>query len=396
MNTPELPKAARSTFLPFARPSVGKEEIAEITDSIQSGWITTGPKVEQFAEALKSYVGAPFMAPVSSATAGLHIALIAHGIGPGDEVITTPMTFAATANVIVLVGAIPVLADIDQRTLQIRPEEIQKKINRKTKAIVPVHFCGQPVDLDAIYAIAKKNNLVVIEDAAHAIGTQYKGKRIGSHGATTVFSFHPNKNITTGEGGAVATFDKDVYEKVCLLRFHGMDKNAWKRFDKAGSAQYDIGMPGYKYNMMDIQAAIGLHQIKKLDRFIDERTMRAEKYQEFFADLRGLILPQSVSYEHRHAWHLYTPLIDIDSLKIDRNQFMQELKNRNIGTGLHYTALHEFSYYAKTYGYKPNDFPQAHFVSDRILSLPLFPGMTDQDQEDVVEAVVDVCSRFAR
>jgi dTDP-4-amino-4,6-dideoxygalactose transaminase len=336
------------------------------------------------------------MAPVSSATAGLHVALIAHGVGPGDEVITTPMTFAATANVIVLVGATPVFADIDKNTLQIRPELIEKKITRKTKAIIPVHFAGQPSDLDAILAIAKKHNLVVIEDAAHSIGTEYKGKRIGSHGVTTVFSFHPNKNITTGEGGAVSTFDQNVFEKVCLLRFHGMDRNAWKRFDKAGTAQYDIELPGYKYNMMDIQAAMGLHQLKKLDRFIEERTARVEKYQEFFSGMRGLIRPQPVAYPHRHAWHLYTPLIDIDALTIGRNQFMQELKDRNIGSGLHYTAVHEFSYYAKTFKHKPNDFPEAHFVSDRILSLPLFPGMTDQDQEDVVEAVADVCSRFLR
>jgi dTDP-4-amino-4,6-dideoxygalactose transaminase len=396
MSSNESSKTARATFLPFARPSVGKEEIAEITDSIQSGWITTGPKVERFAEDLKKYTGAPYMAPVSSATAGLHIALIAHGIGAGDEVITSPMTFAATANVIVLAGAKPVFADIDKKTLQIRPSEIEKKITPRTKAILPVHFAGQPVDLDAVKELAKKHKLIVIEDAAHAIGTEYKGKRIGSHGTTTVFSFHPNKNITTGEGGAVSTFDQDVFEKVCLLRFHGMDKNAWKRFDKSGSAQYDISLPGYKYNMMDIQAAIGLHQLKKLDGFIAVRAARAQKYQEFFSQVRGLILPQAVAYPHKHAWHLYTPLVDIDALKIDRNQFMQELKNRNIGSGLHYTAVHEFSYYAKQFGHKPGDFPEAHFVSDRILSLPLFPDMTDQDQEDVVEAVADVCARFAR
>ncbi len=393
MKSSDSPKMLRPTFLPFSRPSVGQEEIDEIVDSIKSGWITTGPKVEKFAAELAGYVGAPYVAPVSSATAGLHLALLAHGIGPGDEVITTPMTFAATANVIVLTGATPVFADIDRATLQIRPETVAKKITSKTRAIIPVHYAGQPVDLDTLMDIAKKHKLAVIEDAAHAIGTEYKGKRIGSHGNTVVFSFHPNKNMTTGEGGAVATFDEDIHKAVSLLRFHGMDKNAWKRFDKAGSPRYDIALPGYKYNMMDIQAAMGLHQLKKLDGFIEERTNRALKYQEFFSGLSGLIIPQEVSYAHRHAWHLYTPLINTDMLSISRDQFIQELKDRNIGSGLHYTAVHEFSFYAEKYGYKPEDFPEAHFVSERILSLPLFPSMTDQDQEDVVEAVIGICEQ---
>lgn len=388
--------STRTSFLPFSRPSVGKEEIDEMIDSIQSGWITTGPKVERFAEDLSRYFGAPYVAPISSATAGLHLALLAHKIGPGDEVITTPLTFASTVNVIVLVGATPVFADIDKETLQINPEEVEKKITPRTRAIIPVHFAGQPVDLDPLISLAKKRDFVFIEDAAHAIGTEYKGKRIGSFGTTAVFSFHPNKNITTGEGGAIATFDEEVHKTASLLRFHGMDKNAWKRFDKSGSSRYDITLPGYKYNMMDIQAAMGIHQLKKLEGFIEERTSRAQKYQEFFSKLSGLIIPKEVAYPHRHAWHLYTPLIDIDALKISRDQFMQELKDRNIGSGLHYTAVHEFSFYAQKYGYKPGDYPGAHFVSDRILSLPLFPTMTEQDQEDVIESVIDICSRFIR
>lgn len=391
-----MEKTIRKDFLPFARPSLGDDEINEIIDSIRSGWITTGPKVEKFASLFRDYVGGKFALPLSSATAGLHLALIAHNIGPGDEVITTPLTFAATVNVIVLIGATPVLADIDRGTLQIRTEEVAKKVTSKTKAILPVHFCGQPVDLDPLLEIAKKHKLAVIEDAAHAVGTEYKGKKIGSFPTTSVFSFHPNKNITTGEGGMVATPDEDVANKVSLLRFHGMDKNAWKRFDKSGSPRYDIVMPGFKYNMMDIQAAIGLHQLKKLDGFIKERTKRVLKYQEAFKNLKGLILPVSVPYPHRHAWHLYTPLIDIDALKIGRDAFMHELKERNIGSGLHYQAVHEFSFYAKRYGWAPSDFPEAHFVSERILSLPLFPGMKDGDQSDTIEAVTDICRRFAK
>lgn len=386
----------RNSFLPFSRPSVGQEEIKEMIDSIESGWITTGPKVERFAEELGRYVGAPLVAPVSSATAGLHIALLAHGIGPGDEVITTPLTFAATANVIELVGARPVFADIDRRTLQIRVEEVQKKATSRTKAVIPVHFAGQPVDLGPLLDWARQKKVVIIEDAAHAMGTEYKGQRIGSFGTTTVFSFHPNKNMTTGEGGAVTTSDKNVFEKVSLLRFHGMDKNAWKRFDKAGSPRYDIAFPGFKYNMMDIQAAMGLHQLKKLDHFNAVRLRLAQRYQQLLSHTKGLLVPAEVAYPHRHAWHLYTPLIDIDVLKITRDQFMQELKDRNIGSGLHYTAVHEFSCYADKYGYKPMDFPEAHFVSERILSLPLFPSMSDQDHNDVVEAVVDICHRFQK
>jgi dTDP-4-amino-4,6-dideoxygalactose transaminase len=390
------PRVPRDTFLPFARPSIGQAEIDELLDSIQSGWITTGPKTERFATMFAEYVGGRFAVPLSSATAGLHVALLAHGIGPGDEVITTPMTFAATANLIVLVGATPVLADIDRYTLQIRVEEIARKITPKTRAIIPVHYVGQPVDLDPILELAAQHGLVVIEDAAHAAGTEYKGRRIGSFPTTSVFSFHPNKNITTGEGGMLVTPDERIFERASLLKFHGMDRNAWKRFSKTGSPRYDIALPGYKYNMMDIQAAIGLHQLPRLDGFIETRTRLAAAYDDAFRDLSGLILPQRVPYPSRHAWHLYSPLVDIDALTIDRDRFMHVLKERNIGSGLHYTALHEFSYYANTFGWKPENFPEAHFVSERIVSLPLFPAMTDDDQCDVIDAVRDVCRTFAR
>ncbi len=386
----------RGTFLPFSRPSLGEGELAELADSIRSGWITTGPKVERFSAMFADYVGATHAAAVSSATAGLHLALLAHGIGPGDEVVTTPMTFAATLNVIVLVGATPVLADCDRRTLQIRVEHIERAITPRTRAVIPVHFAGQPADMDAILDLARDHDLAVIEDAAHAVGTEYRGRRIGSLPTTSVFSFHPNKNITTGEGGMVVTHDDGVFDKVSLLRFHGMDRNAWKRFAKSGSPRYDVTMPGYKYNMLDMQAALGIHQLPRLDAFIEARQHRADEYNAAFEGLAGLSLPGMVPYPSRHAWHLYAPLVDIDRLTIDRDRFMLELKERNIGTGLHYTAAHEFSYYAHEFGWKPDDFPDAHFVSERILSLPLFPDMTDDDQADVIQAVRDVCTRFAR
>ena len=386
----------RDTFLPFARPFLGDEEIGEVVATLKSGWITTGPKVEKFAAAFLDYVEGRYAVPVSSATAGLHVALLALGVGEGDEVITTPMTFVATLNTIVHCGAVPVLADIDAATLNIRVEEVERKISPRTKVILPVHYVGQPVDLDPILELAAERNIVVMEDAAHAVGAEYKGRKIGSFPTTSVFSFHPNKNMTTGEGGMIVTDDEAVFEKVSLLKFHGMDRNAWKRFAKAGSPRYDIAMPGYKYNMMDIQAALGLHQLPRLDGFIAERARLAARYDEAFANLPGLIRPQRVAYPIRHAWHLYAPLVDVDRLRIDRDRFMEELKMRNIGSGLHYTAAHEFSYYASRFGWKPEDYAEAHFVSERIVSLPLFPGLSDADQDEVVEAVRGILAEFSR
>jgi len=385
----------RDTFLPFAKPSIGDEEIAEVADSLRSGWITTGPKTERFTSEFKEYVGGRFAAALSSATAGLHVSLLAHGIGRGDEVITSPMTFAATLNVIVLAGATPILADIDRHTLNVRVEEVEKKITSRTKAIIPVHYVGQPCDMDPLLEVASAKGIAVVEDAAHAIGTEYKGRRIGSFPTTSIFSFHPNKNITTGEGGMVVTNDEAVFEKVSLLKFHGMDRNAWKRFAKAGSPRYDIALPGYKYNMMDIQAAIGLHQLPKLDGFIEKRGAIAAAYDR---DLAGapLFLPEPVPWQSRHAWHLYAPLVDLDRLTIDRDRFMAELKERNIGCGLHYSAAHEFSYYRERYGWQPEDYPEAHFVSERIVSLPLFPDMTEEERGDVVEAIRDIAKKFGR
>jgi dTDP-4-amino-4,6-dideoxygalactose transaminase len=385
----------RETFLPFARPAIGEEEIAEVVDSLRSGWLTTGPKTERFAEAFRAYVGARHAAAVSSATAGLHLAVLAHGLGAGDEVITTPMTFVATLNVLMLAGATPVLADIDRRTLNVRVEEIERRITPKTRAIIPVHFVGQPCDMDPILDLAGRHGLAVIEDAAHAVGAEYKGRKIGSLPTTSVFSFHPNKNITTGEGGMVVTPDEGIFERVSLLKFHGMDRNAWKRFAKAGSPRYDVSVPGYKYNMMDIQAALGLHQLPRLDAFLEERRRIALRYQEELAGA-PLLLPEPVPWPARHAWHLYAPLVDLDRLSIGRDRFLEELKARNIGCGLHYSAAHEFSYYRERFGWKPEDFPEAHFVSERILSLPLFPGMTDSDRADVVAAVFDIGRKFRR
>lgn len=380
-------------FLPFSRPSISQAAIDEVVECLQSGWITTGPRVAKFTEALKQYLGAPFVLPLSSATAGLHLALLALDLQPGDEVITTPLTFAATLNTIILAGAKPVLIDIDPHTLNMDLSLLESAITEKTRVILPVHFAGLPVDLDWVYQVAQARGLRVIEDAAHAIGTEYKGKRIGCFGDTQVFSFHPNKNMTTGEGGCVTTSDTDLARQVELLRFHGIDREAWNRFSKSGSQHYEIVLPGLKYNMMDMQAALGLHQLAELEGFIARRTALANRYQEALADWPQWTLPGEPEYEHRHAWHLYTPLLNEYSAQMDRDEFMQRMKDKNIGTGLHYRAVHLYPYYREQFGFKPGDFPHAENVCERIVSLPLFPSMTDAEHDRVLDVMYSIFNK---
>ena len=380
----------RSTFLPFSTPTIEDAEINEVVDSLKSGWITTGPKVKRFEEAFKNYVGAPYAVPLTSATAGLHLTLLALKIAKGDEIITTPMTFASTVSMIILCGGTPVLVDIELGTLNIDVAKIRERITPRTKAIIPVHFAGQSCDMAPLFALAKEHNLTVIEDAAHAVGTEYKGKRIGSLDSISIFSFHPNKNITTGEGGMVCTSDEDLAEEISLMKFHGMSREAWKRHAASGSPNYDILLPGYKYNMMDIQAAIGIHQLPKLDGFIEIRREIAEFYNREFSDVAELALPAYAPYQQRHAWHLYTPLVRIEKLSIDRDRFMEELKKHNIGSGLHYKAIHHHAWYRENMPVPNSDLPNASYASERILSLPLFPKMTIDDARDVVEAVKTV------
>lgn len=380
-------------FLPFSRPSISREAIAEVVACLESGWITTGPRVKKFEAALKTYFNAPHALVLSSATAGLHLALAALELQPGDEVITSPMTFAATLNTIVLTGGTPVLVDVELDTYNMDATLLAKAITKRTRAIMPVHFAGLPVDLDPLYALAQQHGLRVIEDAAHAIGTEYKGQRIGAFGDIQVFSFHPNKNMTTGEGGCVVTRDDKLAEQVALLRFHGMDREAWNRFGKTGSPHYEIITPGYKYNMMDIQAALGLHQLPALEGFIQRRTELAQRYQKLLAGWPQWSLPRAPKYAHRHAWHLYAPLINPAVAGMDRDAFMEGMKARNIGTGLHYRAVHLYPYYRERFGFKLGDFPQAESISDRIVSLPLFPGMNDADQDRTIAAMANLFGR---
>lgn len=379
-------------FLPFAKPSISEEAIADVVDSLRSGWITTGPKTQAFEQALQSYVTAPTALTVTSATTGLYLVLQALEFAPGDEVITTPFTFVATLNVIELSGLKPVLVDIDPKTYNINAEQIEAKITPRTRAIMPVHFAGLPVDLDPIYDLAKKHNLRVIEDCAHAIGAEYKGKKIGSFGDIQVFSFHPNKNMTTGEGGAIALRDDALVQKIKLLRFHGINRDAWNRFGKSGTQTYGVVCPGHKANMMDIQSALGIHQLKALDGFIAKRTQLVKNYYEGLSNVKGLTLPQSPNYAHKHAWHLIIPMVDESILGFDRNQMMAKLKDFNVGTGLHYEACHLHPYYSEKYNWAPQDYPNAYAAGASVLSLPLFPDLTIDQQNKIIEIIKFICT----
>lgn len=380
-----------NTFLPFSKPSIDQATIDEVIDCLKSGWLATGPRVKQFTENLKKYLAAPYVLPMTSGTAALHLALLGFDLKPGDEVITTPMTFVATANTIILAGAKPVFVDAELKSYNIDVSKIEAAMTPQTRAILPVHYAGLPVDLDPIYNIAKQYNLRVLEDAAHAIGAEYKGKRLGSFGDTQIFSFHPNKNMTTGEGGCVSTRDEKLARTIEILRFHGIDREAWNRFSKEGSQHYDVVAPGFKYNMMDLQAALGLHQLASLDDFVEKRTKLAYRYLNLLDGWPQWQLPASQpNYDCKHAWHLFVPLINPEKAKMSRDDFMTAMKEGNIGTGFHYDAVHLFSYYRNTFGYKPGDFPNTENIASRIVSLPLFPWMTFEEQDRVIDTMKKV------
>ena len=385
----------RDSFLVFGSPKIEEPEIQEVVECLRSGWISTGPRVGKFQELFKAYIGTRYAFALNSCTAGLHLSMIAAGLKPGDEVITTPMTFAATANSIVHTGATPVFADADRRTMNIDPAEIEKKITEKTRAIIPVHLCGRPCDMDPIMDIARRHSLLVIEDAAHAIEAQYKGRKIGTIGHIGVFSFYVTKNIVTGEGGMVTTDNDEFAEKIETYGLHGMSRGAWKRFSDEGYKHYQIVFPGFKYNMMDIQAALGIHQLGRIDAYYLRRQAIWKRYDEAFKNL-PVELPAPAQPNTKHALHLYTLLVKLEDLTCDRDTVLQELHNLNIGTGVHYIALHTHPYYRDTYGYKREDFPNALYISDRTLSIPLSAKLTDQDVQDVIDAVTRVLHRYAK
>lgn len=390
----EVKMSQKEEFMQFARVNISDETIQEVVDCLKSGWITTGPRVKKFEEKLQEYLGSPHAVSIASATAGLHLALMAMGIKPGDEVITTSFTFVATLNTIVQAGAKPVLVDVERGTYNMDISRVEAAITPHTKAIMPVHYAGAPVDLDPLYALAQKYNLRILEDAAHAIGAEYKGKKIGSFGDVQVFSFHPNKNMTTGEGGCIATRDPEIVKQINIWKFHGIDRESWNRFAKGGSQLYDVVVPGFKFNMMDIQASLGIHQLEALDSFTDARTHRVNRYRDLLGNWEEITLPQAPTFDHRHAWDLFAITINPEKAGVTRDEFMSIMKDDfNIGTGLHWQAPHLFSYYKETFGYKMGDFPNAEHIADHVVSLPLFPQMTDGDQDRVVRAMKHIFKR---
>ena len=382
----------RDKFLPFATAVFGKEERKEVIDTLNSGWITLGPRTKRFEENLAKYVGSNYAIATSSASAALHLSLVALGIKEGDEVITTPFTFAATANAILHCGGKPVFVDIDRRTFNIDSEKIESAITKRTKCLLPVHYAGQPVNLGKMKAIAKRHNLYIVEDAAHAIGTEYKGKKIGAHGDLVCFSFHPVKNITTGDGGAITTNNKKLAKKLAILRVNGMEKEAWKRASKAGTWDYDIVALGFKYHMNDIAAALGLHQLRKLDKFIRVRRMIADTYDEEFRDVGEVTVPYRIP-KIRHAHNIYGILVNTDNLTISRNEIIEKLKGYNVGSLVYYRPLHLHPYYQKILGYKKGDFPNAEYVFERLICIPIWAGMTRKDAKYVARLIKEIIKK---
>jgi len=379
----------KGEFLPYYRTLIEDDEIKEVVDTLKSGWLTMGPKTIEFEKLLSDYLGVKHVIAVNSCTAALHLSLIALGVGKRDEVITTPFTFASTGNVIVHVGAKPIFVDIKKDTHNIDPEKIKEAITPNTKAIIPVHYAGQPCDMKAIMEIAENNDLFVIEDAAHAIGAEYQGKKIGNFGTTTCFSFYATKNITTGEGGAITTDDDDLADKLRILRLHGISKDAWKRYSEKGSWYYEIEECGWKYNMTDIQAALGIHQIKKLDKFIEIRRRYAAIYNEELKQVDGMITPCEKS-NIKHVYHLYPVLLR----SFNRNEFIEKMYERGIGCSVHFIPLHLHPFYKNMFEFKKGDFSNAEWVYEREVSLPLYPKMGEEDVKYVTNIVRKIIENF--
>ncbi len=381
----------RNKFLPFSRPSITEEEIAAVGDVLRSGWITTGPKCAEFERKFCEYVGCSGAVALSSATAGMHLMLRVLGIGPGDEVITPSMTWVSTVNLIVLAGATPVFADIDRDTLMVSRDSIEKCITDRSRLIVPVHFAGAAADIGPIRQMAADRGIPLVEDTAHALGAKYKGEPVGRSG-TSIFSFHPIKNITTGEGGMFCSNDKELLEHIRRLKFHGLGVDAFDRHTQGRSPQAQVLEPGYKYNMTDISAVLGLSQLARVDNFNNKRTELAMRYRERLLDIDEILPLSDPSYDMKHAWHLFVIRLDIDRAGITRDAFMHELKQRNIGTGIHFLAAHLQKYYIESMGTHRGMLPNTEWNSDRICSLPLFPEMNMNDVDDVVDAIKDVLS----
>jgi perosamine synthetase len=385
----------RKEFLPFHKASIGEEEIREVTETLRSGWITSGPKTKEFEKKFAAAAGAKYGCAVNSCTAAMHLALAAIGIKAGDEVIVPVMTFTATAEVVTYFGAVPVFADCDPETMLIDIGHMESRITARTKALIPVHYGGQSCDIDTILKIARRHNLKVIWDAAHAFPTFYRGKNIGSFPDIVCFSFYATKTLTTGEGGMAVTDNEDYIERIRLLSLHGMSRDAWKRYSRQGSWSYDVVAPGFKYNMTDIAAAMGLVQLKRAGELLEKRRQIAERYDKAFSGSKQIKVLKKMSYG-AGAWHLYVIRIDCDGLGIVKNDFIEEMKKRNIGVGVHFIPLNLHFYWRKTYSPGDDNFPNAMKAHREIISLPIFPDMSDKDVDDVADAVKEIVRFYGK
>lgn len=382
---------SRSTFLPFHLPHIGEEEIRAVEETLRSGWITTGAKVRAFERDFAEFVGARHAIALNSATAALHLALDAIGVAAGDEVIVPTMTFAASAEVVIYLGAKPVLVDCQPDTLNMDPDGLECAISPRTKAIMPVHFGGQPCEMHRIREIAQRHQIRVVEDAAHALPAAYDGRSIGTISDLTCFSFYATKTITTGEGGMVTTENDEYADRIRIMSLHGISRDAWNRYSAEGSWYYEILRPGYKYNLTDIAAALGIEQLKRCNAFRDRRQLIARQYNRGFADLHEIVSPVCRP-DVEHAWHLYVIQLELERLRISRAQFIEALKAEQIGTSVHFIPLHLHPYYRDHWGCRPGDLPRASSVFERIISLPIYPDMTDEDVQDVIGAVQRICA----
>ena len=379
----------RTAFLPFALPHMTQAEIDEVVDTLRSGWLTTGPKTKRFEREFAGYIGVPHALAVNSATAAMHLALDAIGLGPGDEVIVPVYTFTATAEVVVYFHARPVFVDVDPITCNLDPDQLERRITSRTRAIMVVHMAGLPAEMDAILAIARSHNLPVIEDAAHAFPAKYKGRMIGSIGDLTAFSFYATKTLSTGEGGMLTTANPAYAERAAIMALHGISRDAWKRYTAEGSWYYEVLRAGYKYNMTDLAAAIGLHQLARSAWLLERRQAIAQRYTEAFSQLPELETP-AIPPHVEHAWHLYMLRLRLERLSITRDAFIQALAKARIGSSVHFIPLHLHPFYRDAYRLAADDFPVALHAYQRTVSLPIYPGMTDEDVEDVIAAVEQI------
>ncbi|MED1438565.1 UDP-4-amino-4,6-dideoxy-N-acetyl-beta-L-altrosamine transaminase [Aeribacillus pallidus] len=385
MEKDKIFEPVRQSYLPYGRQWIDEDDIEAVIEVLKGSYLTTGPYLAKFEQAVAEYVGAKYAVAFSNGTAALHGACFAAGIGNGDEVITTPMTFAASANCVIYQGGTPIFSDIDEKTYNIDPNKIEEKISDKTKAIIPVDFTGQPAELDGILEIAKKHNLVVIEDAAHALGAVYKGKKVGSISDMTMFSFHPVKHITTGEGGIITTNNREYYDKLLQFRSHGITREKDKLNEFHGPWYYEMQFLGYNYRMTDIQAALGTSQLKKVDKFVELRRKYVAMYNEAFKDIDEIITP----FQHedgQSSWHLYIIRLKLDKLTASRREIFEALQQQNIGVNVHYIPVHLQPYYQQL-GYKKGICPNAEKLYEEMITLPLFPAMSEKDVNDVIKAV---------